>query len=403
MVDPYYDPKWTVGIKRAMIGAAMTLFRTRGTKACLDLALSIQAVPYTYYNGENLRFSFVFQATTKFGLSSQVVFVMLNAPQVYSRTSSRWVEAARAVRNYTAIAATVQVTYNNFYMGYSLFGEPLFSIDHNDVLNNLTYPAVAAYSVRRLNKSYMGKALRVRRSSDNTTLEIGFLGDNLDTAAILAFVGGVNGFVDIWYDQSGNGYSMVSTVLSKQPQIVASGALILNNKGKVALKGSIANEVFMGVSLNLGNTCYLSSVFQDNTVGGGLGTLVKTGLYASGLGLGIGSYGNGDLVGNYLAPYKHGVSWNTTSLTYTTGQTHAAGFHNATDNTNKGYLNGVAEVTVGSGLAPYPAETYVSLFGYVNGNYRNTDAMQSEVILVSYVSDADIATIYQSQKSYYNL
>lgn len=126
MVDPYYDTKWSVLIKRAMIAAAMTLFRTRGTKDCLVLALDIQGILYTLYRGENLKFAFTFAVTTKFGLAAQVVYVQIPTPATYPRTSQMFVEAQRAVRNYTAIAATVQVTYDRFYLGYSTFGEPLF-------------------------------------------------------------------------------------------------------------------------------------------------------------------------------------------------------------------------------------------------------------------------------------
>lgn len=124
MVDPYYDSRWSVPIKREMIQSALTLFRTRGTKACLTLALDIQSVPYKYYNSSNLVFSFVFTTDTKFGLDSQVVFVTLTDPQVNTRTGNNWLEVARAVRNYTAIAAPVQLTYDHFYLGYSALGEP---------------------------------------------------------------------------------------------------------------------------------------------------------------------------------------------------------------------------------------------------------------------------------------
>jgi hypothetical protein len=45
------------------------------------------------------------------------------------------------------------------------------------------YPtAAAAYSLRKLRNGYSGNAIRVRRSSDNAELNIGFVANELDTA-----------------------------------------------------------------------------------------------------------------------------------------------------------------------------------------------------------------------------
>ena len=86
--------------------------------------------------------------------------------------------------------------------------------------------AAAAYSLRKLSTSYSGSAIRVRRSSDNTEQNIGFDGSgNLDTTALTTFVGGGNGFVVTWYDQSGNGKNAVQTTAANQPRIVNSGVV----------------------------------------------------------------------------------------------------------------------------------------------------------------------------------
>jgi hypothetical protein len=59
------------------------------------------------------------------------------------------------------------------------------------ILDSITAPAAAAYSVaRRLRTAYTGPAIRVRRSSDNAEVDIGFTPDgDLDSAALSAFVG----------------------------------------------------------------------------------------------------------------------------------------------------------------------------------------------------------------------
>ena len=66
----------------------------------------------------------------------------------------------------------------------------------------------AAYSVRRLFNEYNGPLMRVRRSSDNAELDVGYTKFNLlDEASILNFCGISDGTVVAWYDQSGNGFT----------------------------------------------------------------------------------------------------------------------------------------------------------------------------------------------------
>jgi hypothetical protein len=89
------------------------------------------------------------------------------------------------------------------------------------------YPgARAAYSVRRLSGTYNGSAIKVRRSSDNATQDIGFTAaGNLDTGSLATFVGANNGFVETWYDQSGNGSDLTQATTNRQPQITSTGTL----------------------------------------------------------------------------------------------------------------------------------------------------------------------------------
>src|ERR1700744_676679 len=57
-------------------------------------------------------------------------------------------------------------------------------------LSAISSTAAAAFSLRRLSCTYAGKAVNVRRSSDNTTLDIGFTtAGDFDTLALKTFVG----------------------------------------------------------------------------------------------------------------------------------------------------------------------------------------------------------------------
>lgn len=89
--------------------------------------------------------------------------------------------------------------------------------------------AAAAYSLRKLDCDYAGSAIRVRRSSDNTEQDIGFVNGNLDTAALKTFVGtgGTDdGFVVTWYDQSSNGNNATQSTSANQPLIMDNGVVI---------------------------------------------------------------------------------------------------------------------------------------------------------------------------------
>ena len=49
------------------------------------------------------------------------------------------------------------------------------------------YPAIAGYSLRQLSSSAVN-CIRIRRTSDNSELDIGFVGGVVDTASAIAFV-----------------------------------------------------------------------------------------------------------------------------------------------------------------------------------------------------------------------
>jgi hypothetical protein len=116
------------------------------------------------------------------------------------------------------------------------------------------YPtASAAYSLRKLDSSYTGSAIRVRRSNDNTEQDIGFSNNQLDTASLTSFVGANNGFVSVWYDQSGNNRHVSQSVLTSQPRIV-SASVVENINGKPVL-----NWYTSSVYLNRENTTYSAS------------------------------------------------------------------------------------------------------------------------------------------------
>jgi len=113
-----------------------------------------------------------------------------------------------------------------------------------------------AFSVRKVNSAYIGNCMRIRRSSDNTELEIGFVGGELDTSAISTFCGAGFGYVARWYDQSGNAKDKFNTTAVNQPVIYNNGFTLRN--GKPYISASSTQWLYLATS-------YIQSIGQDYT------------------------------------------------------------------------------------------------------------------------------------------
>jgi hypothetical protein len=100
------------------------------------------------------------------------------------------------------------------------------------LIDDIGLVPTAAFGLRKLSSSYTGSAIRVRRSSDNTEQDIWFSGNDLNTGALMTFVGSGSSFVSIWYDQSGNGRNAAQTTQGNQPRIVSAGVMDTVSNGK---------------------------------------------------------------------------------------------------------------------------------------------------------------------------
>ena len=132
--------------------------------------------------------------------------------------------------------------------------------------------AAAGYSLRKLSNSYTGFAVKVQDNVGGATQDIGFNADGeLDTVALLAYAGSNDVFVETWYDQSGNGVNATQPSSGLRPQIVSSGAVIVEN-GKPALETDGANGYLSFTSLTFSsNFCFLNvqtTSLKDTGYGG---------------------------------------------------------------------------------------------------------------------------------------
>lgn len=113
--------------------------------------------------------------------------------------------------------------------------------------------AAAAYSLRLLSTSYSGDAIVVRRSSDNATQSIGFVDGELDTDTLNTFCSGTDGFVTIWYDQSGSNNNLTQSTAASQPKIYDSVAGVITENGKPAIYTDGIDDRLQSPILSLSN------------------------------------------------------------------------------------------------------------------------------------------------------
>jgi hypothetical protein len=117
------------------------------------------------------------------------------------------------------------------------------------------FPAAAAYSVRQLSKTAQ-YSMEVRRDWDNASSSFGFITNgDLDTGSLLAFVTGSagtgSGFVQTWYDQSGNNSHATQSTAAYQPLIVNSGSLYIQNSKPAVYFNGVAGTLLENTSYSL--------------------------------------------------------------------------------------------------------------------------------------------------------
>ena len=83
--------------------------------------------------------------------------------------------------------------------------------------------------------------------TDNRTAIEANMGEHYSISGIPAFDNSVNGFVETWYDQSGNGNDLTQATASKQPTIVTSGAINTRNSQPI-IKFIQANSTFLQIA-----------------------------------------------------------------------------------------------------------------------------------------------------------
>jgi hypothetical protein len=249
-------------------------------------------------------------------------------------------------------------------------------------------------SLDKLDKNYTGSAIKVRRSSDNNELDIGFVNNELDTASLLNFVGSGNGFVSIWYDQSGEGNNLLQTSASRQPMIVKAGVLVTEN-GKPALNFDGIDDSLLNTSFKLNpvpftlfivnkfNEAYKLQFLIDQSEGSNAGYLFR--IYTN----------------NYNYYYYPDIT-DVTLANSNTSQNLMSQL--VADENQKFYLNSTlsASATTAINDNPIPTNDFV-IGGDPDNDSRNADTFLQEIIIYKSNQESNITDIQENINNHYSI
>ena len=265
-----------------------------------------------------------------------------------------------------------------------------------------------AYSLRLLSSSYAGKAINVRRSSDNVTQDIGFTTNgDLDTTALKAFIGINSGFVGTWYDQSGNGYDAKQTTQGLQPRVVNAGVVDRLNL-KPAIYFGTANLATAPLTIFTNGASMVGVAQGNSTTSSALITKTGTAAGANANFPGPFDFTNNTsqlYVGNAANTTTSALSLNTTSPRGDVSNAVAASVYSFTIPTSGTFTSYVNSAQAGSQTVSAFADGGNKLM--IGNRADGTDAgnfWTPEVVLFNAVlSTADRNTLENSQTLYYLL
>jgi trimeric autotransporter adhesin len=264
-------------------------------------------------------------------------------------------------------------------------------------LDLISAVVAAAYGLRRLYSLWTGAAIRVQRSLDDAKADIGFTANgDLDTVALLAFVGSGNGFIITWYDQSGNGRHATQTDSAHQSKIVSNGVIETQN-GRPALLFDGINDFFAMTSpINSVNATINAVSKLSKTMGGHgayiLGSQTPIGLLGyddESLGLRIYSSSGGYFTSPLPAAVRSAASVDTVVITSNVAALHRYGVSIA------------GTQTIGDNFQP----TIIGAFANAsNALFRHWGGTLSEItVFGSSISTTDRQTLERDQGLYFNI
>jgi hypothetical protein len=262
-------------------------------------------------------------------------------------------------------------------------------------LDGITTGIKAAYSTRKLLTAYAGNAIQVQETTGNTTSNIGFVANVLDTTTLSTFCSGKTCKVITWYDQSGGGFNQTQATIANAPIIFQSGAVnAINTKPAVlfvaASSTSLANT---SLSANSVNTLFENAVVSINLTNGAVvGPSVNGGLIWR-----VDSTGPMELLYDATAS----LVTSSSNVSAATGAVIEVQYND----TSKAYSFFINAASAGSGTGPtLGGLTAATQMLSLNRNGESLDGSLGEVILydlVGGIPSGSRTSIEANQKTYW--
>jgi hypothetical protein len=226
----------------------------------------------------------------------------------------------------------------------------------------------------------------VRRSSDNATLGIGFIGENLDTAALIAHVGIGNGFTATLYDQIG-GVNATQATAGSQPAMVIGGTIqLLGGRPTIVFNGT-SQEMVMASNVEFSHG-FVAARKSSNT------NFAQYVLGGTGQGLNFG----GTFDENIANIIVFTPSGNLVSAVNNT-LPHQVSFRLGGSGTGRLRVDGVTAAT-----ATTSASMVINRLGTrTDVALRHVGDFSEAILYASVLSDADELVIENNQLAYYGL
>ncbi len=165
----------------------------------------------------------------------------------------------------------IQLSVNAQFVGTPY----IIPIDNRPVLDQVGATSSFAFSTRKLREEYTGFAVRLRRATDNSEIDVAFddngiVSDNSvvtlavvgtsgaslgDTTTLSIYKGANPLYVTIWYDQSTNGYNGIQNTVAKQAVFSMASAGATNQYASLLFSGASGQNVIVNQNMQtlLGN------------------------------------------------------------------------------------------------------------------------------------------------------
>jgi hypothetical protein len=165
----------------------------------------------------------------------------------------------------------IQLSVNAQFVGTPY----IVPIDSRPVLDQVGASPSFAFSTRKLREAYAGFAVRLRRATDNSQIDVAFddngiVSDNSvvtlavvgtsgaslgDTTTLSIYKGANPLYVTIWYDQGTNGYNGIQNTVAKQAVFSMASAGVTSQYASLLFSGSSAQNVIVNQNMQtlLGN------------------------------------------------------------------------------------------------------------------------------------------------------